>query len=72
MTTNPPQIVFNHIVAFEVSKEKLVVHTLPDDEQWTIDNKPQAVRRLIKAEIKRNRKKTARPDACHLRSHRRL
>jgi hypothetical protein len=57
MTTNPPQIVFNHIVAFEVSKEKLVVHTLPDNEQWTIDNKPQAVRRLIKAEIKRNRKK---------------
>ena len=57
MTTNPPQIVFNHIVAFEVSKEKLVVHTLPDDGQWTIDNKPQAVRRLIKAEIKRNRKK---------------
>jgi Transposase. len=57
MTTNPPQIVFKHIVAFEVSKEKLVVHTLPDDEQWTIDNKPQAVRRLIKAEIKRNRKK---------------
>jgi hypothetical protein len=44
---------------------------LPDDEQWTIDNKPQAVRRLIKAEIKRNRK-TARQDACHLRSHRRL
>ena len=38
MTTNPPQIVFNHIVAFEVSKEKLVVHTLPDNEQWTIDN----------------------------------
>jgi hypothetical protein len=57
MTTNPPQIVFNHIVAFEVSKEKLVVHTLPDNEQWTIDNKPQAVRRLIKAEIKRNRNK---------------
>ena len=57
MTTNPPQIVFNHIVAFEVSKETLVIHTLPDDEQCTIDNKPQAVRRLIKAEIKRNRKK---------------
>ena len=33
MTTNPPQIVFDHIVAFEVSKQKLVVHTLPDDEQ---------------------------------------
>jgi transposase len=57
MTTNPPQIVFNHIVAFEVSKETLVIHTLPDDEQCTIDNKPQAVRRLIKAEIKRNRNK---------------
>ncbi len=57
MTTNPPQIVFNHIVAFEVSKETLVVHTLPDDEQCTIDNKPQAVRRLIKAEINRNRNK---------------
>src|SRR4029077_15122767 len=57
MTTNPPQIVFNHIVAFEVSKDTLVVHTLPDDEQCTIDNKPQAVRRLIKAEIKRNRNK---------------
>jgi len=57
MTTNPPRSAFTHIVAFEVSKEKLVVHTLPDNEQWTIDNKPQAVRRLIKAEIKRNRKK---------------
>jgi transposase len=57
MTTNPPQIVFNHIVAFEVSKETLVVHTLPANEQCAIDNRPQAVRRLIKAEIKRNRNK---------------
>ena len=57
MMTNPPQIVFNHIVAFEVSKETLVVHTLPADEQCTIDNKPQAMLRLIKAEIKRNRNK---------------
>ena len=57
MTTNPPQIVFNHILAFEVSKEQLLVHTLPADEQCAIDNKPQAVRRLIKAEIKRNRNK---------------
>jgi transposase len=45
---------FNHVVAFEVSKEQLVVHTLPDDEQCCIANKPQAVRRLLKAEIKRN------------------
>ena len=59
MTTNPPQIVFNHIVAFEVSKETLVVHTLPANEQCAIDNRPQAVRRLIKAEIKRNRKKNS-------------
>ena len=57
MTTNPPQIVFNHILAFEVSKEQLLIHTLPADEQCAIDNKPQAVRRLIKAEIKRNRNK---------------
>jgi len=57
MTTNPPQIVFNHILAFEVSKEQLLVHTLPADEQCAIDNKPQTVRRLIKAEIKRNRNK---------------
>ena len=46
---------FNHVVAFEVSKESLVVHTLPIDEQSCIANKPQAVRRLLKAEIKRNR-----------------
>lgn len=47
---------FNHVVAFEVSKESLVAHTLPSDEQLSIANRPQAVRRLLKAEIKRNRK----------------
>jgi transposase len=47
---------FNHVVAFEVSKESLVVHALPIDEQSSIANRPQAVRRLLKAEIKRNRK----------------
>ena len=47
---------FNHVVAFEVSKEQLVVHALPADEQCCIANRPQAVRRLLKAEIKRNRK----------------
>jgi len=52
----PTQQAFNHIVAFEVSKEMLVVHTLPADEQCTIPNKPQTVRRLLKAEVKRNRK----------------
>lgn len=47
---------FNHVVAFEVSKESLTVHTLPADEQCSIANRPQAVRRLLKAEIRRNRK----------------
>lgn len=47
---------FNHVVAFEVSKGQLVVHALPADEQCCIANRPQAVRRLLKAEIKRNRK----------------
>ena len=56
MTMIPTQQAFNHIVAFEVSKDMLVVHTLPADEQCTIPNKPQAVRRLLKAEVKRNRK----------------
>jgi transposase len=46
---------FNHVVAFEVSKESLVVHTLPADEQCAIANRPQAVRRQLKAAIKRNR-----------------
>lgn len=56
MTMSPTQQAFNHIVAFEVSKDMLVVHTLPADEQCTISNKQQAVRRLLKAELKRNRK----------------
>ena len=47
---------FNHVVAFEVSKESLVVHSLPSDEQGCITNRPQAVRRLLKSEARRNRK----------------
>jgi transposase len=54
MTANHPP--FNHVVAFEVSKESLVAHTLPVDEQRPIANQLQAVRRLLKTEIKRNRK----------------
>lgn len=52
------QAEFNHVVAFEVSKEELVVHRLPADEQTTIANSAQAVRRLLTAEIKRLRKAT--------------
>lgn len=47
---------FNHVVAFEVSKECLVVHSLPADAPGSIANRPQAVRRLLKAEMKRGRK----------------
>ena len=45
-----------HVVAFEVSKHELVVHSLPADRQCSIVNTPQAVRRLLKAEIRQNRK----------------
>lgn len=52
MTTARP--LFNHIVAFEVSKDSLVVHTLPADEQRTIPNTRRAVRHLLRAEAGRN------------------
>ena len=60
MTMNSEQR-FEHIVAFEVSKDNLVVHTLPADEQRTISNAPAAIRRLIKAEAKRNREQKLGP-----------
>lgn len=60
MTMNSEQR-FEHIVAFEVSKDNLVVHTLPADEQHTISNAPAAIRRLIKAEAKRNREQKLGP-----------
>lgn len=58
MTMIPTQQRFNHIVAFEVSKDSLVVHVLPADEQRTIANTSSAVRRLLRAEAARNRKAT--------------
>ena len=48
MIMPPTPTCFNHIVAFEVSKAELVVHTLPADCQQRIDNKAAAVRRLLK------------------------
>jgi transposase len=45
----------DHVVAFEVSKHQLVVHTLPADRQTVIANTPAAVRRALKAEVKNNR-----------------
>ena len=47
---------FKHVIAFEVSKASLVVHVLPADRQTTITNTPQAVRRLLRAELKSNAK----------------
>jgi len=46
----------DHVVAFEVSKHQLVVHTLPANRQCTIANRPAAVRRVLMAEIKHNRR----------------
>ncbi len=54
MNMNPTEPQFNHIVAFEVSKTALVVHTLPADRQQTIDNSAAAVRRLLRVEQRAN------------------
>lgn len=46
----------DHVVAFEVSKHQLVVHTLPGDTQRIIPNTPAAARRVLQAEVKHNRR----------------
>jgi transposase len=56
MSMTPTASRFNHIVAFEVSKHTLVVHTLPADRQQAIANRPAAVGRLLRAEQRHNRK----------------
>ncbi|HEV2515401.1 MAG TPA: transposase [Devosia sp.] len=56
MIMPPTADCFNHIVAFEVSKAELVVHTLPADRQQRIKNSPAAVRRLLGAEQRINHK----------------
>jgi transposase len=45
----------DHVVAFEVSKRSLLTHVLPGEGRQTIVNTPAAVRRVLKAELKRNR-----------------
>lgn len=47
---------FNHIVAFEVSKNELVVHTLPADRQERIGNTRAAVRRILARQAASNRR----------------
>ncbi len=54
MTMRPTHTTFKHVVAFEVSKQTLVVHVLPGDHQHTTSNKPKAVRKLLIAEARRN------------------
>jgi transposase len=45
-----------HVVAFEVSKHQLVIHTLPADRQRTLPNTPAAARRALMAEARHNRR----------------
>ena len=56
MTMNPALPVFNHVVAFEVSKDSLVIHVLPAGEQSVVANKPKAIRKTLLAELRRNAK----------------
>lgn len=69
---NPSAQQFNHIVAFEVSKHELVVHSLPLDRQERITNSQPAARRLLKREAARNLKQGWGAATGGLRSHRRL
>lgn len=56
MTMSPTHGAFNHLVAFDVSKESLAVHVLPGDGQHQIANKPKAIRKLLLREMHRNAK----------------
>jgi transposase len=49
-TMIPTHSRFNRVVAFEVSKDRLVVHILPADRQRTIANKLSAIHRLLRLE----------------------
>ena len=54
MTMNPALSAFNHVVAFEVAKDSLVIHVLPADKQSVAANKPKAIRKALLAEMRRN------------------
>lgn len=54
MTMSPTHGAFKHVVAFEVAKQTLLVHTLPGDGQHTLANQPKAIRRLLLREVRRN------------------
>ena len=56
MTMNPVLSAFNHVVAFEVAKDSLVVHVLPAEATRVTANKPKAIRKALLAEMRRNAK----------------
>lgn len=45
---------FNRVLAFEVAKDSLVVHALPEDRQRPIANKAGEVRRLLRAALEQS------------------
>lgn len=51
---SPTHSAFNHVVAFEVAKETLVIHVLPGEGQYSIANRPKAIRKLLMWEMRRN------------------
>jgi transposase len=55
---NPTTPRFNRILAFEVAKHDLVVHSLPDDRQRTIANTAGAVRKLLRTMLERGEAET--------------
>jgi transposase len=61
MIINPTQGQFNHIVAFDVGKQTLVVHILPGDTQHTIPNTSKAATRFLRQEANRNAKNNLGP-----------
>ena len=54
MTMNPALSAFNHVVAFEVAKDSLVIHVLPTEKQSIAANKPAAIRKALMAEMRGN------------------
>ncbi len=58
MIMNPAQSAFNHIIAFEVSKDSLCIHVLPGEEKLAIPNTSKAIRKLLIAQMRRNTKES--------------
>ena len=72
MTMNPALSAFNHVVAFEVAKDSLVVYVLPTEKQSIAANKPTAIRKALIAEMRRNAECVPWASPRRLRGDRRL